>query len=138
MAKKDMEHLFDPFFTTKPVGRGTGLGLSTVNDIVKQSNGYVWADSELGKGTRFTIYFPRTEAAAVPALPIRPETARLHGVGTVLVVEDEAPVREGICDFLRGLGYTVLSAESGEQALLIWALRQQHWPTHRRSVPPPT
>ena len=66
MSKQDMEHMFDPFFTTKPVGRGTGLGLSTVYGIVKQSNGYVLADSELGKGTQFTIYFPRAEDAVVP------------------------------------------------------------------------
>ena len=119
ISTEDMEHMFDPFFTTKPVGGGTGLGLSTVYGIVKQSNGYVWADSELGKGTRFTIYFPRAKEAAVPPLPIRPEMAHLRGIETVLVAEDEAAVREGICEFLEQRGYTVLSADSGEQALLI-------------------
>jgi two-component system cell cycle sensor histidine kinase/response regulator CckA len=93
MKKQDMEHMFDPFFTTKPVGGGTGLGLSTVYGIVKQSKGYVWADSEPGQGTRFTIYFPRAEETEVSALPITPEMAHLPGIETVLVVEDEAPVR---------------------------------------------
>jgi CheY-like chemotaxis protein len=119
MSKQDMEHIFDPFFTTKPVGGGTGLGLSTVYGIVKQSNGYVWVESELGKGTRFTIYFPRTKDEAIAALPMKAEMAHLSGSETVLVVENEASVREGICEFLRQHGYTVLSADSGEQALLI-------------------
>jgi two-component system, cell cycle sensor histidine kinase and response regulator CckA len=119
MSKQDMEHMFDPFFTTKPLGRGTGLGLSTVYGIVKQSQGYVWAESEPGKGTRFTIYFPRVEQTVASPLPITPEMAHLSGIETVLVVEDEATVRESICEFLRQRGYTVLSADSGEQALLI-------------------
>jgi PAS domain S-box-containing protein len=119
MSKQDMEHIFDPFFTTKPVGGGTGLGLATVYDIVKQSNGYVWAASEIGKGTRFTIYLPRAKEAVVPALPIRPEMAHLRGNETVLVVENETLIREGMCEFLQRRGYTVLSADSGEEALLI-------------------
>jgi two-component system, cell cycle sensor histidine kinase and response regulator CckA len=118
-SKQDMEHMFDPFFTTKPLGGGTGLGLSTVYGIVKQGNGYIWVDSELGKGTRFTIYFPRAEEAAVPALPTRPEAAHLQNIGTVLVVENETSLRDVICEFLRQRGYTTLSANSGEQALLI-------------------
>lgn len=119
MSKQDMKHIFDPFFTTKPIGGGTGLGLSTVYGIVKQSNGYVWADSEPGKGTRFTIYFPRAKEDASPALPIRPEMSHFRGIETVLVVENERPVREGICEFLRQRGYTVLSADSAEQSLLV-------------------
>jgi PAS domain S-box-containing protein len=119
MSKKDMEHMFDPFFTTKPVGVGTGLGLSTVYGIVKQSNGYVWADSELGKGTRFNIYFPRADDRSLPTTTMRTEIAQFRGTETVLVVEDESAVREAICEFLRECGYTVLSASSGEQALLI-------------------
>jgi two-component system, cell cycle sensor histidine kinase and response regulator CckA len=118
ISEKDLEHVFDPFFTTKPVGRGTGLGLSTVYGIVKQSKGYVWANSELGKGTRFTIYFPRTEDVVVPS-SVTPKTADPPGIGTVLVVEDETTIREVICEFLGQRGYTVLPADSGEQALLI-------------------
>jgi two-component system, cell cycle sensor histidine kinase and response regulator CckA len=119
MSKKDMEHMFDPFFTTKPVGGGTGLGLSTVYGIVKQSNGYVWADSEIGKGTRFNIYFPKADETSLPTVAFRTEMTQLCGTETVLVVEDESAVREGICEFLRQCGYTVLFADSGEQSLLI-------------------
>lgn len=119
MSKKDMEHIFDPFFTTKPVGGGTGLGLSTVYGIVKQSNGYVWADSERGKGTRFNIYFPRADGPSLPEVGFSAAKTQLCGTGTVLVVDDEPSIREGICAFLRQQGYTVLSADSGEQALLI-------------------
>ena len=119
MSQKDMEHIFDPFFTTKPVGGGTGLGLSTVYGIVKQSNGYVWADSELGKGTRFHVYFPKADEPSLPPLSFRTATTHHSGTETVLVVEDEPAVREGISVFLRQQGYTVLSADSGEQALLI-------------------
>ncbi len=118
MSEEDLEHVFDPFFTTKPIGRGKGLGLSTVYGIVKQSKGYVWANSELGKGTQFTIYFPRAEEAIIPSADTR-EAAHPSGVEAVLVVEDETTIREVICEFLRRRGYTVLSADSGEQALLI-------------------
>jgi len=112
--------IFEPFFTTKEVGKGTGLGLSTVYGIVKQSGGYIFADSRPGQGATFTIYLPvhnvGTVAPARPA-PVRPRQTDLWGTGTVLLVEDEAMVRAVAERALSRQGYTVLSAENGEAAL---------------------
>jgi CheY-like chemotaxis protein len=110
--------IFDPFFTTKEVGKGTGLGLAMVYGIVKQSGGHVWVDSELGRGTCFTIYLPRTKRAIVPEMPAKTE-AQPRGTGTILVAEDEEALRVAMCGYLRSLGYTVLEASSGKQALSI-------------------
>jgi two-component system, cell cycle sensor histidine kinase and response regulator CckA len=115
--------IFEPFFTTKEVGKGTGLGLSTVYGIVKQSNGFIFADSEVGKGTSFTIYLPvhgdgiAPEAPATPAAPEK--AAELWGSGTILLVEDEDMVRAVAERALTRHGYTVLTAEHGEEALAI-------------------
>jgi two-component system cell cycle sensor histidine kinase/response regulator CckA len=112
--------IFEPFFTTKEVGKGTGLGLSTVYGIVKQSGGYIFADSEEGKGTSFTIYLPvhRTEGAKPAAKKAKEAPAgELWGSGTILLVEDEAMVRAVAERALVRHGYTVLSAENGEAAL---------------------
>jgi two-component system cell cycle sensor histidine kinase/response regulator CckA len=113
--------IFEPFFTTKEVGKGTGLGLSTVYGIVKQSGGYIFADSKPGKGATFTIYLP-VHAAVGAMLPPqraapRPKPAELWGTGTVLVVEDEDMVRAVAERALARQGYTVLTAENGEAAL---------------------
>ncbi|MGI4731562.1 MAG: response regulator [Janthinobacterium lividum] len=111
--------IFEPFFTTKEVGKGTGLGLSTVYGIVKQSEGYIFADSRPGEGATFTIYLP-VHAAPVPARPAKPvreKPAAAWGTGTVLVVEDEAMVRAVAERALARQGYTVLTAENGEAAL---------------------
>jgi two-component system cell cycle sensor histidine kinase/response regulator CckA len=116
--------IFEPFFTTKEVGKGTGLGLSTVYGIVKQSGGFIFADSEEGEGTSFTIYLPvhRTEAAAKPLKAKPKEAAReLWGTGTILLVEDEAMVRSVAERALTRHGYTVFTAENGEAALEILA-----------------
>ena len=114
---KDLQtRIFDPFFTTKEVGKGTGLGLSTVYGIVKQSGGYVWVDSEPGQGACFTICLPRTRRAASPEMPAKSET-RPQGRGRILVAEDEEALREAVCDYLSGLGYTVFGAGSGQEAL---------------------
>jgi PAS domain S-box-containing protein len=116
---KDMqEQIFEPFFTTKEVGKGTGLGLAMVYGIVKQSSGYVWVDSELGQGACFTIYLPRVERAV--ALDVSAEANALPlGTETLLVAEDEESLREVICGHLRSLGYTVLEAGSGHQAVAV-------------------
>ena len=113
--------VFEPFFTTKEVGKGTGLGLSTVYGIVKQSGGYIFADSKVGEGTRFTIYLPvhRVEDTARLAKPAKPvsKDQELWGTGTVLLVEDEPMVRTVAERALTRHGYKVLTANNGEEAL---------------------
>ena len=111
--------IFEPFFTTKRQGEGTGLGLSTVYGIVKQSGGFIFADSVPGRGAKFTLYFPAheaEEAAATPAVSKRVRSVP-RGQGVVLLVEDEAPVRSFAARALRMRGWTVLEAESAEDAL---------------------
>ncbi len=112
--------IFEPFFTTKEVGKGTGLGLSTVYGIVKQSGGYIFADSKPGKGTVFTIYLP-VHTATAPAKPVaappKAKPGELWGSGTILLVEDEDMVRAVAERALTRQGYTVLTAEHGEAAL---------------------
>ena len=111
------KHLFEPFFTTKPVGKGTGLGLATVHGIVKQSGGHVWVYSELGRGSTFKVYLPVAPAREhVAAVHVEPEPAP-RGWETVLLAEDETSVREYVGRVLRGLGYTVIEAASGDMAL---------------------
>ncbi|WP_170760067.1 hybrid sensor histidine kinase/response regulator [Ruegeria lacuscaerulensis] len=115
-----LQKVFEPFYTTKRTGEGTGLGLSTVYGIVKQTGGFIFVDSLPGRGTEFTVYLPVCAAPqdAEPAeKPISdPQSAR-QGEGVVLLVEDEAPVRAFATRALRLKGYTVLEAESGEEAL---------------------
>jgi two-component system cell cycle sensor histidine kinase/response regulator CckA len=118
-----MEKIFDPFFTTKEVGKGTGLGLSTVYGIIKQTGGFIFADSPPGQGAIFTIYLPAYERAEPAPAPEPEAEARrprdLSGRGLVLLVEDEDPVRSFAARALRLRGYTVVEAASGEEALEI-------------------
>jgi two-component system cell cycle sensor histidine kinase/response regulator CckA len=112
--------IFEPFFTTKEVGKGTGLGLSTVYGIVKQSGGFIFADSKIGEGTRFVIYLPvhREEAGAARSRRIdKGKPNELWGTGTVLLVEDEPMVRTVAERALTRHGYKVIMAENGEEAL---------------------
>jgi CheY-like chemotaxis protein len=111
--------IFEPFFTTKEPGRGTGLGLSTVYGIVQQSGGIVTVQSEPGRGTTFCVYLPRTEGSVDSALGMQAEPTSLHGTETVLLVEDEDPVRATMRAVLTRFGYNVLEAENGGEALLI-------------------
>ena len=114
--------IFEPFFTTKDVGKGTGLGLSTVYGIVKQSGGFIFADSTQGKGTSFVIYLPvhRSEASAVPAAAkVKAKPTETWGSGIILLVEDEDMVRAVAERALTRNGYTVVSAANGEAALEI-------------------
>jgi two-component system, cell cycle sensor histidine kinase and response regulator CckA len=114
MDAETQSRIFEPFFTTKEKGKGTGLGLSTVYGIVKQSGGYIFADSGVGRGTRFRIYLPRVDDPAESAGT--PHTAQVPGGGseTVLLVEDEESVRQLVRDTLQARGYKVLEAENGE------------------------
>jgi CheY-like chemotaxis protein len=110
-------HLFEPFFTTKSKGKGTGLGLSTVYGIVKQSDGFIWVYSEPGRGTTFRIYFPRVEGQRPEAKAERDAERRIRGSKTVLVVEDDPPVRQLTGRMLRDRGYSVIEASDGNEAL---------------------
>jgi signal transduction histidine kinase len=110
-------HIFEPFFTTKEIGKGTGLGLATVYGVVKQSGGFIWVDSSPGEGTTFEIYLPQAAGKAANAEAEERPSAIQGGSETVLVVEDEAGVRELACKFLSVKGYNVLEAEGGPEAL---------------------
>jgi len=116
MDAETRARIFEPFFTTKEKGRGTGLGLSTVYGIVKQSGGYVWVYSEPGRGTTFKLYFPRVDAPAEIPAPPR-EAATLTGTETILLAEDDEMLRPLAKGLLKKLGYTVLDAENAERAL---------------------
>jgi two-component system cell cycle sensor histidine kinase/response regulator CckA len=120
IAANVLGKIFEPFFTTKEVGKGTGLGLSTVYGIVKQSGGFIFADSKVGEGTRFVIYLPvhRVEAEAGKArVGAKPKEHELWGTGTVLLVEDEPMVRAVAERALTRHGYKVVTANNGEEAL---------------------
>ena len=121
MTPETKAHIFEPFFTTKEVGKGTGLGLATVYGVVKQSGGFVWVESAVGKGTTFEIYLPQvTESISRSDSEIRP-AAIPRGTETILVVEDENEVRELTCEFLKVSGYSVLEAHNGLEALELLA-----------------
>jgi two-component system cell cycle sensor histidine kinase/response regulator CckA len=122
IPKENLERIFEPFFSTKEIGSGTGLGLSTVYGIVRQTGGFIFVDSEKGRGAVFQIYLPRYQqsdiAAAARAEPAEPPAMQdITGTGTVMLVEDEDPVRIFGARALRNKGYTVLEARSGEAAL---------------------
>jgi CheY-like chemotaxis protein len=116
MTAEVRERIFDPFFTTKETGKGTGLGLSTVYGIVKQHNGHITVASAPGQGTAFRIIFPLT-AAEGAGLPRDEEGEIPRGTETVLVVEDDAMIRELARQVLEPLGYRVLVTSTGDEAL---------------------
>jgi nitrogen-specific signal transduction histidine kinase/CheY-like chemotaxis protein len=119
MDEETQARIFEPFFTTKASGKGTGLGLSTVYGIVKQSGGNIWVYSEVGRGTTIKIYLPRESVSVLPPRQVRPETTDLQGTETILLVEDEDPVRALAAKILRGLGYQVMEAKLGREAITI-------------------
>ena len=113
-----MDHLFEPFFTTKRFGKGTGLGLATCHGIVRQNQGFIRVESEVGRGSTFRLYFPRSRVD-VTAVAAPPASESPSGTETVLVVEDEPSVREVGVSALRRQGYTVLAAADAETALTL-------------------
>jgi PAS domain S-box-containing protein len=121
MDARTKKRVFEPFFTTKDTGKGTGLGLSIVYGIVKQHNGYIDCESEPGKGTTFTIYFPLNTAGAMQAAPDQRPVQHRSGTETVLVTDDDEGVRRITRTMLEHLGYTVIIAADGKEAVEVFA-----------------
>jgi len=122
MNAETLAHIFEPFFTTKALGKGTGLGLATVYGIVKQSRGHIAVYSEPGAGSTFKIYLPSLDKS-IPVASTVPGAAAPKGDGTVLLVEDEPSLRVLAAESLKRLGYTILQAGNGLEAL---AVADQH------------
>jgi hypothetical protein len=122
ISPEHLERIFDPFFTTKPPGQGTGLGLSTTRGIVRSHEGFINVYSEPQRGTRFTIYLPALAEgpSAAPRSPQAPAAPEGHGE-LVLVVDDEAPIREMTGRTLNAFGYRTLAAEDGTEAVALFA-----------------
>src|SRR5204863_905372 len=117
MDEETLAHIFEPFFTTKDAGKGTGLGLATVQGIVQQSGGFIWVYSEPNHGTCFKVYLPRVDAPVSKAEDAAGDA--MHGTETVLVVEDMAAVRAVTCEMLKRFGFTVYDAADGITAVQI-------------------
>jgi two-component system cell cycle sensor histidine kinase/response regulator CckA len=128
MSSETLAHIFEPFFTTKEVGKGTGLGLATVYGVVKQSGGYLWVDSQLGKGASFQIFLPRIDEAVAPRSAGPSQEENLRGNETVLLVEDADALRKLARSFLLDHGFHVLPASNGEEAMEV--ARKHNGPIH--------
>jgi CheY-like chemotaxis protein len=124
MDADTQQRLFEPFFTTKDPGKGTGLGLPVVYGIVKQHDGLIEIDSQLGRGTTFTIYLPAAQPGHAPLVD-QPLAAPRHGSETILVAEDEEPLRTLTEHILTPLGYTVLLARDGQEAVHLYAAQRE-------------
>jgi two-component system, cell cycle sensor histidine kinase and response regulator CckA len=116
MSPETVAHIFEPFYTTKESGRGTGLGLSTVYGIVKQSGGYIWVYSEKGKGSTFKVYLPRVDEHAEEEVQQKVPFSGQRGTETVLLAEDEEAVRDLVETILSGQGYEVIVARDPQHA----------------------
>jgi len=117
MDAETQKRVFEPFFTTKGAGRGTGLGLATVEGIVKQSGGEIVLESEKGRGTSVTIYLPRVDESDGQSPKVASPSPAIRETGTILLVEDEQTVREYVREVLQGNGYNVIAAADGVKAL---------------------
>ena len=121
IAPEVLPKIFEPFFTTKDVGKGSGLGLSSVDGIVKQHKGWIDVDNRPGEGVTFRIYFPALTLPAMESPPMQEPTPSLGGTETILLVEDDSSVSKLICRLLQQMGYVVLVAANGPEARKIWA-----------------
>ena len=119
MTQETQAHIFEPFFTTKERGKGTGLGLATVYGIVKQSSGFIWVESHVGRGTTFEIYLPVVHEPIEPPVQVAPSVDIGGGSQTILIAEDDGAVRRLARDVLANQGYTVLDARDGDEAMAI-------------------
>jgi PAS domain S-box-containing protein len=119
MTSEVRARIFEPFFTTKTEGRGTGLGLATVYGIVKQSGGFIWVESDVGKGSSFQILLPAADSTAAVEHPVSERDDQFPGSETILLVEDEEPLRLLTKRVLERHGYRVLSARNGREAVEI-------------------
>jgi two-component system cell cycle sensor histidine kinase/response regulator CckA len=120
ISPEHLPHIFEPFYTTKPAGKGTGLGLATVYGIVKQNKGYIWAYSESGQGSVFKVYLPCFDTREhTPQEPAAKRDGALCGSETIMLVEDEPAVRRATAEYLSRLGYSVLEARDGQDALSV-------------------
>ena len=117
ISKDDLEHIFEPFFTTKGIGQGTGLGLASVYGIIKSHGGAISCYSEIGRGTTFKLYLPALETESVNEMPEERAVPPAGKNETILVVDDEEPIRKFAFEALNQFGYNVLTAENGEKAL---------------------
>lgn len=117
--------IFDPFFTTKAQGQGTGLSLAMVYGFVRQSGGAITVESEPGKGTTFTLYLPRDSAAPARIAPPKPAVPDVHGSGTILIAEDERPIRRLVAAVLQQAGFDTIEAADGQEALELFAKNSQ-------------
>lgn len=117
MDTETKARIFEPFYTTKEVGKGTGLGLATVYGIVKQSGGFIWVESQKGKGATFEVYLPNSRKSVTESGDMTRSKPIPRGTETILLVEDETAVRELASEFLKAGGYTVLEARDGSEAL---------------------
>jgi len=125
IPSENLPRIFEPFFTTKEVGKGTGLGLATVYGIVKQHQGSIEVESEPGQGSTFRVFLPLSAKPAGQPDEHATEIVVRGGTETILVVEDESPVRELVCSLLAARGYKILQAESGVKALELWNSGQE-------------
>ncbi len=119
-----LSHLFEPFFTTKPPGQGTGLGLAQVHGIVKQHDGHIDVQSQVGHGTTFTLYLPALSAIQPEVQPLAAEASAKGKKETILIVEDNTATREALADGLELMNYQVLTATNGQEALVVLAERR--------------
>jgi two-component system cell cycle sensor histidine kinase/response regulator CckA len=126
MSKEIQKRIFDPFFTTKPTGKGTGLGLTTCSGVIKQNGGHIEVESELNKGTTFTIYLPKAEPRSLESKPTQVDIIHASGTETILMVEDEKPVLDLANEFLSKNGYKILTASNGAEALNILTTYQDN------------
>jgi CheY-like chemotaxis protein len=120
IPQENLSRIFEPFFTTKEIGKGTGLGLATVYGIIKQHQGWIEVESTLGKGTTFHNYIPYVGSAPVAAEKPATQVTVRGGSETILLVEDEPPVRELVASVLQNFGYHILQAGNGHEAVGVW------------------